>query len=462
MLDGEYIGQMRSSSRAEVLTVTRSSEIDPLAKGSVHATSDGRCLTLQGWVVGHSSPVTEIEIADETGGVIARAPVNMSRPDLAEAFESASMVAAAGFRVVLEPSGAGEAHLAIRVVSSVEPSPLLAVVQVEVVQAPNRARRPLRQLLSRIGARKRRVSWSALSVSGESEKVLVGRDGWLFLRRDTNDVLGQHTGQVQLDQDEQLAWRRVLAQRQAFAEERGAVWLCVVIPDKESLYPEYLPSAIRPAPMRPVHDFLEMAKRANAPVVYALPNLEREKPRWQLYPKTDTHWDHRGAYVVYRMICEQLLDKGIEIKILDGDSIRWSEDNVPGDLGGKVYPDPVSSPMLRADLSEHSGRLVFDNGVRNHGRVMIFERTDRDGPTCVVFGESFAERLLIFLKETFGRLVVVHTSMFISEVVENEHPDVVLSLPLERFLIRVPDDNDGLARLRETARRKEGQLPWPA
>jgi hypothetical protein len=106
--------------------------------------------------------------------------------------------------------------------------------------------------------------------------------------------------------------------------------------------------------------------------------------------------------------------------------------------------------------------LVYDNEVNNHGRVKIFERPNPDAPTCVVFGESFAEALLIFLRESFRRLVFVHTSMFIDEIVEQERPDVVLSIPIERFLIRVPDDTDALMRLQATVRAKGGKLPWSA
>jgi hypothetical protein len=48
----------------------------------------------------------------------------------------------------------------------------------------------------------------------------------------------------------------------------------------------------------------------------------------------------------------------------------------------------------------------------------------------------------------------VHTSLNLREVIEAERPDVVLSVPLERFLIRVPRDRDGVAVLRETVERK--------
>jgi hypothetical protein len=94
--------------------------------------------------------------------------------------------------------------------------------------------------------------------------------------------------------------------------------------------------------------------------------------------------------------------------------------------------------------------------------VKAFERELPGGPTCVVFGESFAEALLIFLRESFQRLVFVHTSMLIPEILERERPDVVLSIPIERFLVRPPDDREAFAKLEALAVRKGGELPWPS
>jgi alginate O-acetyltransferase complex protein AlgJ len=451
----------------DVLSVTPSDEIGSVARGQVSAISDDRGLTLRGWVVGDVDPATEIEIADRAGRVIARAPVKMPRPDLRRVIKDPSAMATAGFQVVLEVEGTGADTLLIRVVTTSSPFPLMASIHVKTaVPRPTRRPRfrPFRMLL-----RRRKVSWSVvrtgltwsvLSLSGENEKVLLGRADWLFLQGDTNDVIGQHTGRVVLGNERRQAWGRTLTLRRSAAEDRGVIWLCIVIPDKESVYAEYLPVEIDPSARRPVHDFLEVAEQSRAPVVYALSSLEEQKRDRELYPKTDTHWNHRGAYVAYRTICDELLGRGVKLDILEEDSMSWSEECVAGDLGSKMHPGPVLSITSRAHLKSPRAKLVHDNGIQNHGRVWIYERSDYDGATCVVFGESFVENLLPFLKETFRRLVVVHTSLFVSEIVDRERADVVLSFPLERFLIRVPDDDDAFRQLSEMAGSKGGELPW--
>jgi hypothetical protein len=246
----------------------------------------------------------------------------------------------------------------------------------------------------------------------------------------------------------------------ATVERMGVTWLFLVVPDKESVYPEHLPRRIRPSERRPIHDFMELARSVQAPAIYLLEDLRAAKAMGGLYSRTDTHWNDRGAYVAYRRLCSELVRRGVRVPAVDEATLRWSEQAAPGDLGRKWYPAPIHGSVVRAEFTERRGRLRFDNQVHNHGRVMIFEQDELVGPSCVVFGESFAEQMLSFLKETFRRLVFVHTSMLVEEVLEREAPDVVLSLPVERFLLRVPDDRDGLARLDATAREKGGRLPW--
>jgi hypothetical protein len=289
----------------------------------------------------------------------------------------------------------------------------------------------------------------------EREKVLFGKDGWLFLRRDTNDVIGQQTGRVKFSRRQRREWKSVLQQRVTAIGRAGPTMECLVIPDKEFVYPEYLPDEVVPATERPVHDFLRIAEAAELPVTYALDALQEAKTGGEVYPRTDSHWSQRGAFVAYRLLCGSLLERGLAVPRLTEDDIEWSEAIAPGGLGMKLYPEQVS-PTIRANLATHSGRLIFDNKVQNHGRVMIFEQDDANGLTCVVFGESFVQNLLVFLKESFTRLVYVHTSMFVGEIVDAEQPDLVLSVPLERFLVQVPDDGPGLRGLTTTAARKAG------
>lgn len=285
--------------------------------------------------------------------------------------------------------------------------------------------------------------------------MLPGRDGWLFLRDDTNDVLGQHTGRVTMGSRRLEAWERVLAGRVETMQELGVTWVAQVAPDKEGVYAEMLPPEVVPAPRRPVHDFLDVADRVGAPMLYPLEELRaRALAGTPVYYTTDTHWNQLGAHIAYRQICDELARRGTPVPVVEEADVEWVTTETEGDLGEKLRP-PRSGPTTLAQLRTHTSSLVADNGVANHGRVMVFEAPGTDRPRAVAFGESFGNHLLVFLKESFSRLVYVHTSMVDRVRLEEERPDVVLSLPLERFLVDVPDDTDAHAKLVEAARRKQ-------
>ncbi len=233
----------------------------------------------------------------------------------------------------------------------------------------------------------------------------------------------------------------------------GIPWVAQIAPNKESVYPEHLPTEIVPSRRRPVHELLRVAKRTRAPVTYPVNALMGAKSKGTLYFQTDTHWNQRGAYVAYRALCTELVRRGLELPVVSEDRVSWITRPHIGDLGSKLQP-PMEGLGVFAKLDQHSARLVFDNGIENHGRVMIFEQPHSSGPTCMAFGESFTNQVLLFLKESFRRLVFVHTSMLIPEALRWERPDALVNLPLERFLIRVPSDDLASFHLAETVQGK--------
>lgn len=404
--------------------------------------ADGR-LTVQGWALGKGSLPVGVELQDQTGKIVGEAPVDVPRADIAEAFAEVPGASTSGFAIPLRPLGTGISQIHVRV----------AFDGGEVIR--------LGTLTCEVRGGEGAPSWSLALDERENEKVLFGQGGWLYLRRDTNDILGQQTGKVKLDSARRERWREVLRARVAISERLGIPWSCLVVPDKESVYPEHLPRTVTPVDRRPVHEFLDLAHEVGAPVSYALDPLLAAKRESEIYARTDTHWNYRGAYVAYRAFCEEANRQGVELEGLEEADLEWVDGETEGDLGSKVRPEPKTGPTIRVSLKQSRSRLVFDNEVTNHGRVMVYERAG-PGPKCVLFGESFANFLLPFLKETFQRFVFVHTSSFVSGVLERERPDVVFSLPLERFLIRVPNDVNAYEELWTTARRKGGELPWPA
>jgi alginate O-acetyltransferase complex protein AlgJ len=428
--------------------LSRSPDIDSQGQGNVNARVDERGLTIYGWALGLKRSARAVEVESDSGEVLTRVPLAIDRPDIITMLGDLPEAACSGFRVTLRPGRPGTSKLTVRVTFDEGESAVLGSIDVEAARATP----------TRDGGE---PPWTAWHDQTDRGKVLVGRDDWLFLQEDSNDAIGQLTGRVTLSEGQKDAWMRLLDERARAIADTGTTWLTAVVPDKEVLYSEHLPSGIVRRSRRPVHDFLEVAKRAGAPAIYLLDDLLAAKPEGDLYLRSDTHWNHRGAFVAYQAVCRELLRRGVDLERIDEESLEWWETKRHGDLGSKLYPDRVVTRDVRAKVKRWPGRQIYDNEIHNHGRVLVYEQDRTDMPACLVFGDSFSLRFLDFLKASFRRVVFVHTSMLVEEIVSLENPEVVLALPIERFLIRVPDDTDALERLDATANSKGGELPWP-
>jgi alginate O-acetyltransferase complex protein AlgJ len=423
----------------------RSPEIDRQGRGNFEASADRHGVTVHGWTLGTERTAVAVEALDEDGNVLASGPVGLERPDVVLWVGDVPGAARSGFKLRLEPRRSGEAEVGLRVVFDVGDPATLGSLRLEATgfdedggDGPD---------------------WVAAVDRAARKRVLEGREGWLFLRGDRNDAIGQHTGRVGFGDEDKEALKELLSGRREAVAALGATWLTAIVPDKEMAYAEFLPPEVVPVERRPIHDYLEISAAADAPAVYLLDDMRRAAASGDLYVRTDTHWNHRGAFVAYQAICRELVALGVAVETVGEDSIRWSQRPRQGDLGSKLYPEVVEGTDVVAAIEPSFGRLVHDNGVRNHGRVQIYEQEGRAGSTCIVFGESFGPTLIFFLRESFRRVVFVHTSMLVPELIARERAEVVINLPIERFLIQVPDDTDALAKLAETVRRKGGSLP---
>jgi alginate O-acetyltransferase complex protein AlgJ len=295
------------------------------------------------------------------------------------------------------------------------------------------------------------------------DKVVEGRDGWLFLANDANRVLEQHAGRRRLSQIELHGWRRLLETRTDLVEGLGARYLAVVSPDAHSVYPDKLPEHVVPAPERPIHQLLDALSGSRARVLYPLPELRAARPRRDVYARDDSHWNQYGAFVAYRRLMDEL-EPHVAARRLAEDEVAFFEME-GGDLSYKL--PGRSTRRTFAEVRAGGARLVRDNLVEGTGALMETECPDAPDSACMLFGDSCSYDLIRFLAESFGRFTFAHSVTLDRALIERERPDVVISLIAERFLVRVPDDLAApriavaMNGSRPARRGRAVPAPWP-
>ncbi len=283
-------------------------------------------------------------------------------------------------------------------------------------------------------------------------KVLVGREGWLFL-----DRLNQQPGTVEYFRSTSLftevqleQWARLLRQRYRWLAERGIDYVFMIVPNKNTIYPEYMPPRIRKAHRESRMDQLLAYLRQHAPEV-AVPDLrpalmeaKKKHPQYPLYPRTDSHWNDYGAYTGYREL------------------MRYISGRFESFRGAAPIPlerfKITTQNRLGCDLAE---MLSLQHGVMREnmlhltpeppftavtGALPPLSRLVRRGfsqcpaaklPNMVMIHDSCFTRLRPFLAESFSRVCYVWDwgRGFFPRVFDEEKPKLVLDQMAERFLM---------------------------
>jgi hypothetical protein len=290
----------------------------------------------------------------------------------------------------------------------------------------------------------------------EEDKVAEGKDGWLFLARDTNHVVQQHTGRLQFGARDLEDWRFVLETRIAWLARRGVPYLFLVPPNTHAVYPEFLPDDVVAVAERPVLQLIRHLRErgSKARIVYPLEELVARKRSDLVYIKTDTHWNELGAFVAYQRLMRELAPV-VEVREIQPEQLFVSRNDLPGDLGGKLDP-PRASTQVFVDVMGWQAHYAKDNRVRFAGRRIEYTCKLAPEVTCLLHGDSYAEKILPVLAESFGRTVFCQMPSLDFQVVREVRPDVVIGLQNERFLLEVPYDSTAPTQA-ELAAAKEAQ-----
>ena len=158
------------------------------------------------------------------------------------------------------------------------------------------------------------LEWRFLADAGE--KVVLGRDGWLFYRPSVRYVTDRQTGRPESESTDPLpAIKSFRNQLQA----RGIRLLVVPVPNKECVYPEMLAKRAEDAGVfvcertRRLLDQLEQCGIEYVDLFEAFRRAKMEESRpdsRRLYLAQDTHWSPDGARVAAGAVARQVLGGG--------------------------------------------------------------------------------------------------------------------------------------------------------
>ncbi len=302
----------------------------------------------------------------------------------------------------------------------------------------------LRQTLIGWDARLKRALGLSESVGSP---VAHGREGWLFYRvhRGTQGTRPE----LPFEPEVLDRWVHTLSSQHRAVTEAGARYLFVVVPDKETVYPELLPAGSPPA--RPVSrlDALTARLRADGVEVVDLRPALREArgatspfSRWSLYHRTDTHWNELGALVAARPMLAQLSTWFPRVRVPADDEVDvQTVETAGGDLARmEGLQDSSSEVQVRARV--RSASCVFNplGAPRRTGpevplvKAQILECRGAPIRRGLILHDSMMVAMLPALAPAFERSVWRLTPVLDRALLAGERPDLVIVELVERTL----------------------------
>jgi alginate O-acetyltransferase complex protein AlgJ len=284
----------------------------------------------------------------------------------------------------------------------------------------------------------------ALGVS-PTPSVIVGRSGWLFFAGD--DALASYRAVQPFTEAELAAWQRRIETRRDWLAERGVHFLVVIAPNKETIYPEFMPVTLNR--VRPVTrlDQLVTHMRAHSSVAIVDPRdaLRSGKAESILYLRTDTHWNDIGALLLHREILMGLRQWYPQLAPVPAAAfVPITRKGWSGDLATMLGVEGRLSED-KLELAPRNGRAArgADTGPPPEDpqrKLSAAERGEPSLPRAVMFHDSFGLSLQPFLAESFSRIVFSSGPTdwrrnFDAALVEREHPAVVIQEIAERFAV---------------------------
>ena len=231
--------------------------------------------------------------------------------------------------------------------------------------------------------------------TSSEEKVIVGKEGWLYYSPTADDFIGNRTVS-------DLGISNIvrnLSLMQEYAELHGSRFITAVVPNKNSIYPEFMPvNYIRSGENNNLDALGECLSVSgiNYCDLYEVITNEKSRSDTLLYHKTDTHWNNSGALAGYRGIMAAL-----DIPFENFDKSDYiTEKTWDGDLSTMLFPDSVEKDY------QNEYDIAFNYTYLGHYRgtddITINTMNPVGENDLLMFRDSFGAAVIPYFSENFA------------------------------------------------------------
>ena len=287
-------------------------------------------------------------------------------------------------------------------------------------------------------------------------KVHIGKDGYLFLGNDEDNVVDKIMGRYPYTHQKLKAWVHNLKTIQHWYTSRGIKFLLVIAPNKHTIYQHELPDDIAYASQGTITDDIVALSRKNDIHLLDLRSvLQDQRKRGPLYFKTDTHWNHMGAAIGFSRTIAYLNDHFYNDNIQIPDYTLSRTHRQSGDLARFLKIIHLLPKDMETDYDIHlketpdacQGKIDENHTLevcqRNHetpimGDQYALNENPVNDEKLLLLCDSFGNANIQLFNATFQSVWKFHYHHIngkpLADFVEKHRPDIVIYQVVERAL----------------------------
>lgn len=283
----------------------------------------------------------------------------------------------------------------------------------------------------------------------DSEKVLLGKDNWLFYKSAgvaelaDEQPIADYQGINKYTEEEMNRILENIRSVDTWLDDRKVEFSILICPNKEHVYSEYLPDSIlqieKECKADSLVDYLE--KNSSVPVIYPINELMANKDSYQLYYKYDTHWNCLAGFIAEQSIKESIYedDSGKAQNItqteseIDAYHVAEEKNAAPKDLAGMINLDNCFNDDSYYYIDDYKPEVNINLIEKSEDGVLdVYNSNAEDERRVLVIRDSYGEALMNYLPKDFQNVIFVHRNGFDSGFIDVYQPDIVIYQIVER------------------------------
>ena len=223
--------------------------------------------------------------------------------------------------------------------------------------------------------------------SSAVDDVIIGNSGYLYYK----DTAADYMGVNQFTDRELYNIKKTLELMEEYVESKGGEFLFAIAPNKNSLY-DYMPyNYIKSQDSSNAKRLMAVLENVNYVDLFEMFKGKDE----ELYFKTDTHWNDKGAYYAYEAMQKELGNEYIDFL-----SNEYAEEKSHvGDLTNMLYPNSQPTEYRIKFASKNKFKVL--TRTRSYEQAYIETHNEQGENSLLMFRDSFANNLIEYMSNTY-------------------------------------------------------------